>query len=101
MGEGQIMMVIDLKEQPKNNTRLYSLLNHWYCLQSHMKSHEKESIHHIALSPNISSLEDEIIIFDLQLEEESDFVHAVTLGQYKLDKNFNLAFEETDCCKIE
>ena len=31
----------------------------WYHLQSHMKSHEKESIRLIALSPNISSLEDE------------------------------------------
>ena len=30
---------------------------HLYRLQGHMKSHEKESIHPIALSPNISSLE--------------------------------------------
>ena len=58
--EGQIMKVIDLKKEPKN-----SRLN-WYSLQSHMKSHEKKSIHPIALpssvSTNISSessLEDE------------------------------------------
>ena len=30
---------------------------HWYSLQGHMKSHEKERIHPIALSPNISSLD--------------------------------------------
>ena len=41
---------------------------HWCCLQSHMKSHEIESIHLIALSPNISSLEDspKFIVCDLQ-----------------------------------
>ena len=38
-----------------------------------MKSHEKESIHLIALSPNIYS------VFDLQWEEESDFLHAVAI----------------------
>ena len=32
---------------------------HWYCLQSHMTRHEKESIHPNTLYPNISSLEDE------------------------------------------
>ena len=31
----------------------------FYRLQGHMKSHEKESIHPIALSPNISPFEDE------------------------------------------
>ena len=54
--EGKIMKIINLKRQPKIS-RFY----HWYCLQSHMKGDEKESlsIHLIALSPNISSLEDE------------------------------------------
>ena len=32
---------------------------HWYNLQSHKKSNEKESIHSLALFPNISSFEDE------------------------------------------
>ena len=48
------MKVINLKKQAKNSRFI-----HWYCLQGHMKSHEKESIHPIALSPNISSLENE------------------------------------------
>ena len=48
-----------------------------------MKSHETERIHSIALSPNISSLEvcwgwdQKSFKFDLQWEEESDFLHAV------------------------
>ena len=41
-----------------------------------MKSHEIESIHLIALSPNISSLEDETTS---PAEEESDFLHAVEI----------------------
>ena len=47
-----------------------------------MKSHEKESIHPIALSFKISSLQDEtksssVFKFDLQIEEESDFLHRL------------------------
>ena len=65
--------IINLKKQPKN-----SRFFHWYCLQRYMKSHEKESIHPISLSCNVSQhffnweLNQKFIIFDLQLEEESD-----------------------------
>ena len=45
-----------------------------------MKSHEKESIHPIGLSPNISSLEEET---KGPMRKESDFY---MLWQYKLDK---------------
>ena len=48
------MKVINLKKPPK---RIQDFI-HWYHLQSHMNSHEKESIHPISLSPNISSLEE-------------------------------------------
>ena len=41
-----------------------------------MKIHEKENIHLIALSPNISSLEDETTS---PSEEELDFLHAVAM----------------------
>ena len=58
-----------------------------------MKSHEKESIHPIGLSPNISSLEEEtkgplILICN---EKRIRFLHAVAI---QAGQNFNLTFEE-------
>ena len=48
------------------------------------------------MSPNISALEDEIkrqfIFFDLQLEEELDFLHAVAI---QAGQDFNLTFEKS------
>ena len=67
---------------------------HWYCLQGHMKSHEKESIHPIALSPNISSLEDEPKSPSILICKEKKNQIFYLLWQYKLDKNFNLTFRE-------
>ena len=57
---------------------------HWHCLQSHVKSHEKESIHPIALSPNISSLEDETkkSLFLICNEKKNQIFYM--LWQYKL-----------------
>ena len=40
----------------RSNPKIQDFI-HWYRLQSHMKGHEKDSIHHISLSPNISSFE--------------------------------------------
>ena len=59
-----------------------------------MKSHEKESIHPIALSPNISSLENETkspLIFILNEKKNQIFY---MLWQYKLDNFFDLTFKE-------
>ena len=59
-----------------------------------MKSHEKESIHPIALSPNISSLENETKSPSIFICNEKKNQIFYMLWQYKLDKNFNLTFEE-------
>ena len=59
-----------------------------------MKSHEKESIHPIALSPNISSLEDEPKSPSILICKEKKNQIFYLLWQYKLDKNFNLTFRE-------
>ena len=97
--EGQIMKVINLKKQPKNS-KFYSLVSFTKPPEICWKAMEKKAFiwllcwdHLIALSPNISSLKDETKShnFDLQWEEESDFY---MLWQYKLDKYFNLTFEE-------
>ena len=52
--EGQIMKVIYFKKQPKNS-KFYWLIS----FTKPHKSHEKERIYPIALSPNISSHDDE------------------------------------------
>ena len=67
---------------------------HWYRLQGHMKSHEKESIHLIALSPNISSLENETKSPSIFICNEKKNQIFYMLWQYKLDKNLDLTFEE-------
>ena len=79
-----------------------------------MQSHEKESIHPIALSPNCWTflhlrMRPKVHHFDLQWEEGSDFLHAVAI-QAGTGKNFNLTFEENRsllpsmtakiCCKM-
>ena len=70
-----------------------------------MKSHEKESIHPIALSPNISSLENETkspLIFICNEKKKQIFY---MLWQYKLDKHFDLILElswkKTDLCYLQ
>ena len=70
---------------------------HWYCLQSHMKSHgEKKHSLHWFVSQHFFSWQLGqkfwVVIFDLQLEEESDFLHAVVIQagqkfQFSLCKN--------------
>ena len=61
-----------------------------------MKIHEKESIHPIALSPNISSLEDEtkIPLILIYHEKKTLMRRILRLWQYKLDKNFDLTIAE-------
>ena len=59
-----------------------------------MKSHEKESIHPIALSPNISSLENETKSPSIFICNEKKNQIFYMLWQYKLDKNLDLTFEE-------
>ena len=59
-----------------------------------MKSHEKESIHLIDLSPNISSLENETKSPMILICNKKKNQIFYMLWQYKLDKNFNLTFEE-------
>ena len=51
-----------------------------------MKSHEKESIHPIALSPNISSLENETKSPSIFICNEKKNQIFYMLWQYKLDK---------------
>ena len=51
-----------------------------------MKSHEKESIHLIALSPNISSLENETKSPSIFICNEKKNQIFYMLWQYKLDK---------------
>ena len=62
--------------------------------ESHMKNHEKESIHPIALSPNISSFEDEIKSLSVLICNEKKNQIFYMLWKYKLDKKFYLTFEE-------
>ena len=78
-----------LKKQAKNS-RFYSLVS----FTNHMKSHEKASIHPIVLSPNIFSLEDETKSPSILICNEKKNQIFYMLCQYKLDKNFNLTFEE-------
>ena len=52
-----------------------------------MKGHEKESIHPIALSPNISSLEDETKFPSILICNEKKNQIFYMLWQNKLDKN--------------
>ena len=86
--EGQIMKVINQKKQP-NNSRFCSLVSF-----TKLKSHEKENIHPTALSPNISSLEDETKISSfLTCNQKKNQIFYMLL-QYKSDKIFDLAFEE-------
>ena len=59
-----------------------------------MKSHEKESIHPIALSPNISSLENETKSPLILICNEKKNQIFYMLWQYKLDKTFVLTFGE-------
>ena len=85
------MKVVNLKKPPKDS-RFYFLL---YSLQSHMKIHEKESIHPIALFLNISSLEVQTKSpFILICNEKKNQIFDMLL-QCKLDKNFNLTWEES------
>ena len=53
-----------------------------------MKSHEKESIHLIALSPNISSLENETKSPSIFICNEKKNQIFYMLWQYKLDEKF-------------
>ena len=77
----------------RSNQRIQDFI-HWYHSQSHMKSHEKESIHPIALSPNISSVENETKSPLILICNEKKNQIFYMLWQYKLDKNFNLTFKE-------
>ena len=86
--------------QSKKATKELKILFFGIIYKATWKAMEKKTFiwllcwdHLIALSPNISSLKDETKShnFDLQWEEESDFY---MLWQYKLDKYFNLTFEE-------
>ena len=59
-----------------------------------MKSHEKERIHPIALSPNISSLDYENKSPSILICNEKKNKIFYKLWQYKLDKKIGLTFEE-------
>ena len=61
-----------------------------------MKSHEKESIHPIALSPNTSLLEGETKSSSVLICNKKNLKNQIfyMLWQYKRDKNFHLTFEE-------
>ena len=66
----------------RSNQRIQDFI-HWYHLQSHMKSHENKSIHSCFVSQHFLTWgwDQKFIIFDMQLEleEESDFLHDVAI----------------------
>ena len=61
---------------------------HWYCLQSHMNSHEKESFHPIAFTPNIFSLEDETKSSLYLICKQKKNQNFYMLLQHKLENDF-------------
>ena len=87
------MKVIYLKKQAKN-ARFNSLV---LFTRPHEKPRKRKHSSNFFVSQHFFTWEwdQKSIYFHLQWEEESDFLHAVAaVWQYKLDKNFDLTFEE-------
>ena len=90
------MKIINLKKQAKNS-RFCSLALLLLFTRPHEKPWKRKHSWHthlIALSPNISSLENEAKSPSILICNEKKNQIFYMLWQYKLDKNFDLTFEE-------